>query len=307
MSKVTVVGVGNVGSCVGFMLAQRAVCDEITLVDIRTEWAVGQALDIAQSVAFSNDCRVKAGPLEECEGSDVVVISAGKARSPEIKTRLQLAGHNGAVIRSIAPVIAKKAPNAVVITITNPMDAMNYLMWHETGFPRQRVVGSGGMLDSSRACWMLDEGRSTSVNFTVLGEHGDGQTPMFSLASRNGAPLQMPLEEKQRIAEALRLSSMEVVSRKEATTFAPGAHTVSMVQAILQDRKSRMPCSAVLQGEYGLEGLSIGVPVILGRGGIERIEEWPMDEFEKERFYRGAKVLQEMCRSLVQEAEAPAQ
>ncbi|MCL4535608.1 MAG: malate dehydrogenase [Bacteroidetes bacterium] len=298
--KVTVVGVGNVGSCVGFVLAQRAVCDEIVLVDIRTEWAIGQALDIVQSVAFSNDCHVKAGPLEECEGSDVVVIAAGKARSPEIKTRLDLAANNAQVIRSICPTIKEKCPNAVIITISNPMDVMNYLVWHLTGFPRQRVVGSGGMLDSSRACWMLGDGKSTSIDCFVLGEHGDGQAPVFSRARRDGAPITLPPAERQRTSEALRMSSMAVVSRKEATTFAPAANTVSMIQAILGDKKVLMPCSAILDGEYGLKGLSIGVPVVLGRGGIERIEQWDLDEFERERFYRGARVLQDMCRSLTQ-------
>jgi malate/lactate dehydrogenase len=275
------------------------VCDELVLVDIRTEWAIGQALDVAQSIAFSSDCVVRAAPHEECAGSDIIVISAGKARSPEIKSRLDLAGVNAAVMRQICPVIQKHAPNAIIVTITNPMDAINYLVWNLTGFERQRVVGSGGMLDSSRARWLLGQGKSTSVDFTVLGEHGDGQTPMFSRATKDGKPLNLPLEEKQKIYEALRLSSMEVVSRKEATVFAPASGTVSMIQAILQDKKEMMPCSAVLQGEYGLEGLSIGVPVILGRRGIEKIEEWPMDEFEKQRFAAGAKALQDMCSKIM--------
>lgn len=304
MTKVTVVGVGNVGSCVGFVLAQRAVCDEIVLVDVRTEWAIGQALDISQSVAFSNNCDVKAGSLEECEGSDVVVISAGKARSPEIKTRLDLAANNAQVIRSIAPTIKERCPNAIIITITNPMDAMNYLVWRSTGFPRARVIGSGGMLDSSRARWMLGEGAPTSVDCFVLGEHGDGQTPCLSRATRNALPVDLPSAEKQQLVESLRMSSMAVVSRKEATTFAPAANTVSMIQAILGDKKVLMPCSAVLDGEYGLHGLSIGVPVVLGRGGIEKIEQWDLDEFESERFYRGARVLQEMCRNLTEDIPA---
>jgi malate dehydrogenase len=295
MTKISVVGVGNVGSCIAFLLAQKNICDELVLVDIRTEWAVGQAYDIGQSEAFANDCNVHAGNLEAIAGSDLVMISAGKARTPDIKTRRDLAFTNGAIMHAICPIVGKTCPDAVVVTLTNPMDAMNYLVWCLTGLPRERIVGTGGMLDTCRARWILGDGIPTTVDITLLGEHGDGQTPVFSRARKNGTPLLLTAEAKHELCERLRLSSMEVVKRKEATVFAPATHTVSMIEAILQDRNVTMPCSAVLQGEYGLEGLSIGVPVVLGRGGIQKILEWDLDAFERDRFYNGARAVQELC------------
>jgi malate dehydrogenase len=295
MTKISVVGVGNVGSCIAFLLAQKNVCDELVLIDIRTEWAIGQAYDTAQSVAFTNDCLVRAGSLDEICGSDLVMISAGKARTPDIKTRRDLAFTNGAILHEICPAIGETCPDAVVVTLTNPMDAMNYLVWRLTGLPRERIVGTGGMLDTCRARWMLGDGTPTSVDITLLGEHGDGQTPVFSRARIAGSPLLLTAEAKYDLCERLRLSSMEVVKRKEATVFAPATHTVSMIEAILQNQQVTMPCSAVLQGEYGLEGLSIGVPVVLGSGGIQKILEWELDAFERDRFYSGARAVQELC------------
>ncbi|MEM2875537.1 MAG: malate dehydrogenase [Candidatus Bathyarchaeia archaeon] len=304
MSKVAVIGVGNLGSCISYEIASRGIVDELALVDIYRELAEGNAEDIEQALAFRNYVKVYAGSYEDVKGSDLVVVTAGKPRTPDIKSRMELLKVNKEVIRNVALKLRDIVGESVVITLTNPVDVMNYLMWRYTGFDRRRILGSAGQLDSSRFRIVLSKRFKVpvlDVEAYVIGEHGDDQVPIFSKVKIKGENRTLYGVEREEIIEDLKRSALGVISKKGATTFAPASNTADIAQSILQDRKDLAVCSVVLEGEYGLSGLSIGVPVIIGRQGIEKILEWDLEEGERRLFNAGA----EKLKRIIQETFSP--
>ncbi len=295
MKKVTVVGVGNLGSCIAYEVANRGLVDKLVLVDICQELAEGNATDIAQALAFRNNTEVKAGDYKDAEGSQVIVVTAGKPRSPDMKSRMELFEANRRIIAAVASEIRKNiGQESVIVTLTNPVDVMNYLMWKNVGLDRRKVLGSAGMLDSARLRTVLARMLRTpvlDVKAYVLGEHGESQVPVFSQVSIEGRKRAFNQTERREMAKRLRESALEVISKKGATIYAPTSNTVTMIQAILHDEKRLAVCSVVLDGEYGLKNVSLGVPVILGENGVEQVLEWELDEEEKAIFYQGAENL----------------
>lgn len=295
MKKVTVVGVGNLGSCIAYEVANRGLVDKLVLVDICQELAEGNATDIAQALAFRNNTEVKAGDYKDAEGSQVIVVTAGKPRSPDMKSRMELFEANRRIIAAVASEIRKNiGQESVIVTLTNPVDVMNYLMWKNVGLDRRKVLGSAGMLDSARLRTVLARMLRTpvlDVKAYVLGEHGESQVPVFSQVSIEGRKRASNQTERREMAKRLRESALEVISKKGATIYAPTSNTVTMIQAILHDEKRLAVCSVVLDGEYGLKNVSLGVPVILGENGVEQVLEWELDEEEKAIFYQGAENL----------------
>ena len=301
MSKVTVIGTGNLGSCIGYEVANRGLVDELVLIDIYRDLAEGNAADIEQSLAFRNNTKVYAGDYDDAEGSDVIVITAGKPRTPEMKSRMALLNVNRRIIQTVTSNLKSLEGDFIIITLTNPTDLINYLVWRYTGFERRRILGSAGQLDSSRFKCVL--GRKFGVpvldiDAFVIGEHGENQVPVVSKVKVRGEDKKFTEEEKEKIKKELRNSALNVISKKGATIFAPANNTVNMVQAILRDEKRLVACSVVLNGEYGLKEVSIGAPVILGRKGAERILEWKLDEDEKKTFYAGAEKLKRTIESI---------
>jgi malate dehydrogenase len=295
MTKVAIVGAGNIGATIGFLVANRADIDELVFIDIAKDLAEGQAADISHSLAYRSDTKVISGDYEDAKGADIFVMSAGKPRSPGM-TRLDLAQFNAKIVRDVASKIKDAAPDCKIVTMTNPMDLMNYFLYKETGFPRERVIGSGGMLDSSRFRFVLAREFGvgiTEVEAYVLGQHGESQVPVFSRVKVKGETKTFSGEKKEELRDKTRKSAISVIEKKGATVFAPTNHTAAMVEAILDDEKKLMPCSAVLKGEYGVSGVSLGVPVILGKNGIEGIVEWELDDYEIEIFSRAAEKLKE--------------
>ncbi|MCX8170609.1 MAG: malate dehydrogenase [Candidatus Bathyarchaeota archaeon] len=287
----SVIGVGNLGSCIAYELANRGLVDEIVLIDILRDLAEGNAADIGQAIAFRNNTKVYAGDYSNAGDSQIIIISAGKPRTPEIKTRLDLLEVNKKIIDDVARNVREIGGEPVIITLTNPVDIMNYLLWRSTGFPRERVIGSAGMLDSARFRHILSKRYNVpvlEVEAYVIGEHGERQVPVFSKVKIRNERVEFTASEKSEIMEELRQSALAVISKKGATVYAPANNTVNMVEAILMDEKKTYICSAILNGEYGLTGVSIGVPVILGRRGIKAIIEWELNEDEREAFYSGA-------------------
>lgn len=293
--KVGVVGTGRLGGLAAFLLAKKSFVEEIALVDVVPGLAEGQALDISHAVAHERSVLIKSGGYEILSGSDVVLVTAGMPRKPG-QTRKDLAEVNGKIVSEIAKGIKENAGEPIVITLTNPMDAMNYLMWKFTGFDRKKVIGSGGQLDSARFKTILGKHfgvEATSVDAWVLGEHGEFQAPVFSRVSVNGVKKDFSLEEKNALRESLRGVAMQVISRKGGTDFAPMNCTVEMIEAIAGDSRKLMACSAVLQGEYGLKEVSLGVPVKLGKNGIEEVVEWSLEEYERNVFLKGVESTRE--------------
>jgi len=286
-------GAGRVGAQAAADVASQAI-DDVTLVDIVPGLAEGEALDITHRLSETGvDVQVIGSTdFSTLRGAQVVVVTAGLARRPGM-SRMDLLSKNAGILRSVGKEITKHADEAVVVTVTNPVDVMNYLMARVTGFPRERVVGMGGLLDLSRfkstLAAKLRVSRS-SVTTLVVGEHGDGMLPLARYTSVGGVPLESLYSDSQ---FETRQVAAEVISKKGATVFAPANAIARMVKAIAWDRKDVVPASAVLEGEYGLKGLSIGVPVMLGGRGVERIFELDLDKSEKARFLRGAATIKE--------------
>jgi len=290
--KVSIIGVGNLGSCIAYEVANRGLVKELVLIDVVRDLAEGNAEDISQAMAFRNNAYVYAGDYGDAENSDIIIVTAGKPRTPEMKSRLDLLEVNKRIISDVAQKIVGLHGEPIVITLTNPVDIMNYLMWKYTGFPRARVIGSAGMLDSARFRHLLSRKYNVpvlDVEAYVIGEHGEYQVPLFSRVKFKGVSQRFTEGERINIVEELKQSALTVISKKGATIYAPANNTANVVEAILRDAKSLYICSAILDGEYGLKDISIGVPVILGRSGVEKIAEWDMSEDEKKTFYSGAK------------------
>jgi len=292
--KTAVIGVGTLGSCIAYEVANRGLVNELLLVDVVKELAEGQAADIKQALAFRNNTEVYSGEYEDTFNSDLIVIAAGKARTPEMKSRLELLQVNAQIIRDVATRLRSVKSDCVFITLTNPLDMINYLVWRTTGRDRRYVVGSSGQLDSARFRTVLAKQLSVpvlDVEAYVIGEHGEYQLPLFGNVTVRGAAKTFGEESRREILTALKDYALTVVQKKGATVYAPANNTAEMVEAILKDQNRLTCCSVVLDGEYGLSDLSIGVPVILGRQGVEAIVEWDLSPSEREALYAGAQEL----------------
>jgi len=302
MPLVSIIGSGRVGSTTAFVLAMKDLAD-VTLVDIVEKVPQGEALDIMHGAASGFSSAVKGtNDFSEIAGSDIVINTAGMARRPGMD-RLDLLNRNIQILKSVAENIKKHAPNAIVMQVSNPMDVMNYTMRKVTGFPRERVIGMGGMLDSQRFSMLLAEELEAmpgELKSMVIGEHGESQVPLFSQSTLNSKPVVELLndEQRQKILQRTRNAGSEVIGLKGATFFAPAIAIVRMVDNILNDKKEVIPCSVCLEGEYGMEGLSIGVPAKLGKGGMEGVVELDISDEEMLNFEKSAKKMKAVIEEL---------
>jgi len=279
-SQVSVIGAGNVGANTALYIAERGLAD-VTLIDIVEGMPQGKALDLQQAAPLwhkggrltgSNDFAAVAG-------SDVVVMTAGFPRKPGM-SRTDLLKANADIVRPAAEAVKKHAPKAFVVVVTNPLDVMAYLFWKVSGFPKQRVLGMAGILDSTRfrAFLAMELGMSgADIHAMVLGGHGDSMVPLPRFTTVNGIPVGELLSADRiaAIAQRTRDGGAEIVKllKSGSAYYAPAMSAVEMVEAILTDQKRLVPCSVLLEGEYGLRDLFIGVPIVLGAGGVEKIVE----------------------------------
>ena len=291
-------GAGRVGAQAALEVASAGI-DDVALVDIAPGLAEGEAMDISQKIAETGvDVEVRGSTdFSTLRGSTVVVITAGLARKPGM-TRMDLLEKNAGIVASVAKEVAKHAPDSIALTVTNPMDVMNYVVMRKTGFPKGRVVGMGGVLDLSRfkstISEMLDVSHS-SITSLVIGEHGESMLPLARYTSIGGVPLTKLMDETQiaQAMEATRRIAIDVISKKGATVDAPANAVVRMVKAMAWDRKEVVPASAYLEGEYGAKGICIGVPLVLGAGGVEKILPLDLNDEERKQFMKGAQTIRE--------------
>jgi len=285
--KVAVIGAGNVGATCAFVLAERKV-GEVLLLDIYEGFAKGKALDMSQGGRILNyDGRVTGTKnYEGIANSDVVVVTSGFPRQPGM-TREDLIGKNADIVSQVGEGIRNHAPNAIVVMVTNPLDLMTYHMQKVTGFEHNRVVGQAGILDSARMTHFIAQAVGCSnedVQAMVLGGHGDTMVPLPRYTTVNGIPVSQLLsdEEVKAICQRTASGGGEIVKllEKGSAFYAPGSAAAIMAEAILDDRKRVLPCSTYLSGEYGMDDIYIGVPVVLGRNGVERIIELELAENE---------------------------
>ncbi|MCS7116553.1 MAG: malate dehydrogenase [Nitrososphaerales archaeon] len=303
MELITIIGSGRIGSTVATQIVAEGL-DDVTLIDIIEGLPKGEALDIGQfSAARGTDVKVKgSNDYKDMAGSDIVIVSAGFPRKPGM-TRMDLLNKNTEIIKQVSKEIAKYAPNSLVLMITNPLDVMTYVALKVTGFPTNRVFGMGGVLDSSRFRSILAEMLNiapSSIQALVIGEHGESMLPLARYTSVCGIPILEILDEGK-VKEAIertRKIAAEVIALKGATVYAPAQSVVRMVDAILNDRKSVYPVSTYLNGQYGVNGICIGVPVVLGKDGVERIIELKLNDEERSIFMKGVETIKAAISSI---------
>lgn len=296
MSKVSVVGAaGTVGAAVGYSLALRDVVDELVFVDIpdKEDETVGQAADTNHGIAYDSNTTVRQGRYPATAGSDVVVITAGIPRSPG-QTRIDLAADNAPIMEDIGASLADHSDDFVTVTTSNPVDLLNRHLYETGDRDRHSVVGFGGRLDSARFRYVLADRFDVpvqNVEATILGEHGEAQAPAFSKVRVDGRDPGFESADREAILSALQESAMDVIERKGATQWGPAQGVAHTVEAILRDTGEVLPCSVVLDGEYGYEETAMGVPAKLGANGIEEVVEWNLDEYERDLMNEAAQKL----------------
>lgn len=303
--KVTVVGGGNVGATCALRIAEKELAD-VVIVDIMEGVPQGKALDLMQSGPVQGyDCTLTgANDYEPTANSDVVVITAGFPRKPGM-SRDDLLVANYEVVKGAAGQIAKYSPDAIIIVVTNPLDAMCWTAWKATGFSKNRVIGMAGILDTARFRTFISMELGVSMENVVamvLGGHGDTMVPMLRYSSVSGIPLTdlIPAGRLEEIVTRTRSGGAEIVKllKTGSAFYAPSAGAVEMVESILKDKKKVVPCAALLEGEYGYHGLFVGVPVKLGANGIEKIYELKLDDAEKAMLKVSADAVDELIKVL---------
>lgn len=295
--KVTVVGAGAVGASCAEYIAMKNFAEQVVLVDIKEGFAEGKAMDLMQTASLNGfDTQIigTTGDYSRTAGSDVCVITSGIARKPGM-TREELLGINAGIVKSVTTSLLEHSPNTIIIVVSNPMDTMTYLVHQSTGIPKNRIIGMGGALDSARFKFRIAEALgcpASDINGMVIGGHSDkGMVPLIEKATRNSVPVSefLSAERMQQIVEDTKVGGATLTGLLGTSAwYAPGAAVSELVKAIALDSRKMFPCSALLDGEYGLSDLSIGVPCILGRDGIHEIVEISLSEAEKAKLTESA-------------------
>ncbi|CAN5257843.1 malate dehydrogenase [soil metagenome] len=303
--QVTVVGAGNVGASVAQRVAEASLAD-VVLVDIVEGLPQGKALDLAEAAPIvGHDMRISGtNDYADTAGSDIIVVTSGLARQPGM-SRDDLMAKNAGIVRSVVQQAAAHSPGAILIMVTNPLDAMCHVALEVSGYSPERVIGMAGVLDSARFRTFIAEELGVSVASThafVLGGHGDSMVPLPRYSTAGGVPI-TELLEAERIAalvDRTRNGGAEIVAllKTGSAFYAPAASVTQMVDSILNDRKQVLPCAAFLQGDYGVDGLFVGVPVKLGRRGIEEIVEIELTDDERRAFDESAGAVRELVEAL---------
>tara|TARA_Y100000385_G_C13109392_1_gene651398 strand:+ start:1898 stop:2836 length:939 start_codon:yes stop_codon:yes gene_type:complete len=299
--KISIVGAGAVGASCAEYIAIKDFASEIVLLDIKNNYAQGKAMDLMQTASLNSfDTQIvgSTNDYSKTTGSQVAVITSGIPRKPGM-TREELIGINASIVKTVSTNLIKYSPDVILIIVSNPMDTMTYLTHKVTGLPKNRIIGMGGALDSARFKYRLSEALScpsSDVSGIVIGGHSDkGMVPLTRLASRNSI-LASEFLSYERLAQVIADTKVGGATLTgmlgTSAWYAPGAAVSALVQSIACDQKKMFPCSAMLEGEYGLNDLSIGVPVILGAKGIEKILEIDLDSKEKNLLMESAKGVQ---------------
>ncbi len=297
MSKVTVVGAGNVGATCANVLAFNEVADEVVMLDVKEGVSEGKAMDMmqtAQLLGFDSTLVGCTNDYEKTANSDVIVITSGIPRKPGM-TREELIGVNAGIVKAVAHNALKYSPNAILVVISNPMDTMTYLALNSLGLPKNRIIGMGGALDSSRFKYFLSQAlgcNANEVEGVVIGGHGDTtMIPLTRFATYKGLPVSnfLSAEQLEEVAKSTMVGGATLTGLLGTSAwYATGAAGAYVVESILHNQKKLIPCSVALEGEYGQHDICWGVPVILGRNGVEKIVELPLNADEKAKFEASA-------------------
>ncbi|MBX3242398.1 MAG: malate dehydrogenase [Chitinophagaceae bacterium] len=301
--KVTVIGAGAVGATCADNIARASLCEELVLLDIKEGFAEGKAIDMMQTAAllgFETRITGTTGDYSKTAGSSVVLITSGIPRKPGM-TREELIGINAGIVKGVTENILKYSPDAIIIIISNPMDTMTYLALTSSGLPKNRVIGMGGILDSSRFRYYLSQAIPASPNelqATVIGGHGDTtMIPLTRLATYQGTPVSnyVAADVLKKVAADTMVGGATLTGLLGTSAwYAPGASGADLVKAIVRDEKRLLPCCVYLDGEYGQKDICLGVPVIIGKNGWEKIVDYHLNDEEKALFAKSADAVRNM-------------
>lgn len=300
-NKITIVGSGNVGATAAHWAVTKELGD-VVLIDIVEGIPQGKGLDLFESTPIDGtDCKILGtNDYKDTKDSDVVVITAGSPRKPGM-SRDDLLTINTKIVKVVTEQIAKHSPNSTLVIVSNPLDAMAFVAKQVSGFPKNRVVGMAGVLDTARFRTFIAEELNVSVKDVVtlvLGGHGDEMVPFPRLTTVGGIPLMelLPKDKIQKLVDRAKMGGVEIVNllKTGSAYYAPGAAVIEMVESILKDKKRILPCAAYLEGEYGAKGIFLGVPVKLGGGGVEKVMELKLNDEEKKALNKSIQAVQEL-------------
>lgn len=307
--KVAVIGCGFVGSATAFTLMQSRLFSEMVLLDVDFDKADGEAMDIAHGVPFSGQMTIYAGNYEDIADASIIIITAGANQKPD-ETRLDLVNKNVAVYKSIIPQIARQGFEGILLIVSNPVDILTYAAVKLSGFPEKRVIGSGTVLDTARLKYALSEHLgvdSRNLHSFIVGEHGDSEIAAWSSTNVSGIPLDdfcemrghfNHKESMQQIAEDVKNSAYEIIAKKQATYYGIAMAVKRICESIVRDEKSILPVSSIMHGNYGIEGIALSMPAIVGVDGIQTHVPISLDDNEIESLRRSAQTLKEIAAQL---------
>ncbi|KIL06799.1 lactate dehydrogenase [Clostridium botulinum] len=302
--KISIIGAGFVGSTTAFALMNSGIATEICICDINMDKAMGEVMDLVHGTSFVKPVNIYAGSIAETKESDIVIITAGAAQK-EGETRLDLIEKNYNIFKGFIPEIAKASPDAILLVASNPVDILAYITYKLSGFPKERVIGTGTVLDTSRLKYVIGKYLNVSnnnVHAYVLGEHGDSEVVSWSTGSIAGEgfddytkkfSLEWDEEIRSVIESDVKNAAYEIISRKKATYYAIGLAITKIVEAILRDENAILTVSSLMQGEYGISDMYLAIPTIINRNGAVRIVEPNITEEEIEKLQNSANVLKE--------------
>lgn len=303
-NKISIIGAGFVGSATAFALMQDGIASEIVIVDINKDKAEGEAMDLAHGAAFVKSVDIKAGDYADTKDSDIVIITAGIGQKPG-ETRLDIINKNLKVFKSIVPEVVKYSPNSILLVVSNPVDILTYITYKLSGFPKERVIGSGTVLDTSRLKYMLSEHfdiDARNVHTYIIGEHGDSEITAWSLTNIAGMDADSYCQNtctkcdgsfKKQIPEKVKDAAYDIINRKGYTNYAIALAVTRITEAILRDENSILTVSSLFNGQYGIEDLYLAIPTIVNRSGARRILDVKLSKDEEEKLVESAKILKE--------------
>jgi L-lactate dehydrogenase len=307
-AKISIIGSGFVGSTTAFALMTGGLASKIVIVDINKNKAEGEAMDLSHGASFVKPVEVTAGEYIDTMDSDIIIITAGAAQKTG-ETRLDLIGRNLSIFKSIIPEIVKYSPNSILLVVSNPVDILTYITYKLSGFPKERVIGSGTVLDTSRLKYVLGQNFHIdirNIHTYIMGEHGDSEIATWSLTNIAGMSLdefcanlctECGKNKKKEIHESVKNAAYEVIKKKGATYYAVALAIKRIVEVILRDENSILTVSALLSGEYGIDDIYLGIPSIVGTSGIKKILEVPLNFEELKNLKDSADTLKELQKS----------
>lgn len=299
-TKIVIVGIGAVGSTTAYTLLLRERADELVLIDANQNKAIGDALDMNHGRPFLGKSKVWAGTYEDCKGADIIIITAGAAQKPG-ETRIDLLKRNGAIFESIINQVVKYNTEGILLIASNPVDIMSYFSWKKSNLPVNRVIGSGTLLDSARFRYLIGEHLHIdprSIHAHIVGEHGDSELPLWSLANVAGTQLGLNSEEQEHIFTSTRDAAYQIIDAKGSTYYAIALALDRICTAILRDEGSVLNVSTHLVDYHGVSDVYLGVPCIVDRHGVREILDLEITDSEKELLHRSAAKLKEIIASL---------